>query len=60
VTELRHDGTLVLEHDFTTDGRGLDAARARKVLDYIYTIWRRPVTLHTVDGRGAACEITKD
>jgi stage V sporulation protein R len=60
VTELRNDGTLVLEHDYQTDARGLDATRARKVLDYIHTIWRRPVKLHTVDGRGAPREISSD
>lgn len=60
VAELRNDGTLVLDHDFHTDSRGLDTSRARKVLDYIHTIWRRPVVLRTVDGRGAACEIATE
>ncbi len=31
-TEVRGDGTLVLQHDGQLDGRGLDADRARKVL----------------------------
>lgn len=52
VTELRTDGTLVLRHDHKTDGRGLDLRRARRVLDYLKHIWRRPVILHTVDEQG--------
>jgi stage V sporulation protein R len=53
VSELQADGTLVLRHDHTTDGRGLDLDRARKVLGYIHRLWRRPVRLHTVDDRAA-------
>ena len=49
VDELKADGSLVLRHDNHMDGRGLDAGRAKKVLDYIHTLWRRPVILHTVD-----------
>ncbi len=54
VSELKHDGTLVLRHDHAGDGRGLDLDRAAKVLQYIHRVWRRPVRLHTVDefGRG--------
>jgi stage V sporulation protein R len=52
VEELRSDGSLVLRHDTRMDGRGLDAGRAKKVLDYIHVLWRRPVTLHTVDRDG--------
>lgn len=52
VSELRRDGSLVLKHEHEVDGRGLDLERARKVLDYVKRIWRRPVVLHTVDARG--------
>jgi stage V sporulation protein R len=52
VTETRSDGTLVLTHDYTTDGGGLDVDRARRVLEYIHKVWRRPVRLHTADTRG--------
>lgn len=52
VTELGPDGTLVLRHDHTTDGRGLDVPRARKVLEYIQRVWHRPVRLYTVGTRG--------
>lgn len=53
VSELRKDGTLVLEHGHETDGRGLDVDRAVKVMEYIHKVWRRPVFLNTVDVRGA-------
>jgi stage V sporulation protein R len=46
------DGHLELLHDHETDGRGLDAGRAQHVLEYIQRVWRRPVTLATVDGEG--------
>ncbi|HEX5477759.1 MAG TPA: SpoVR family protein, partial [Burkholderiales bacterium] len=55
--ELGHDGRLTLEHDHASDGRGLDAARARKVLEYTRRIWRRPVRLHTVNERGEPVEL---
>ena len=45
--ELKSDGGLVLAHEHSSDGRGLDAARARKVLEYTRRVWRRPVRLHT-------------
>jgi stage V sporulation protein R len=57
VSELRHDGTLVLRHDHEGDGRGLDIRRAEKVLGYVGRVWRRPVRLHTVDGDGAQREL---
>jgi len=57
VTELRADGTLELTHDHGTDGRGLDAARARKVLEYARRIWRRPVRLRTVNERSDPVEL---
>jgi stage V sporulation protein R len=52
VDELRPDGSLVLRHDHASDSRGLDAERAKKVLDYIHPLWQRPVKLHTVDRQG--------
>jgi stage V sporulation protein R len=48
------DGTLHLFHDHASDGRGLDLERAAKVLDYVHRVWRRPVRLETVNGRGEA------
>jgi stage V sporulation protein R len=46
------DGSLQLVHDHASDGRGLDVARAEKVLEYVHRVWRRPVKLDTVDGHG--------
>jgi len=43
------DGTLNLVHDFARDGRGLDLDRAEKVLEYIQRVWRRPVTITSLD-----------
>jgi stage V sporulation protein R len=51
------DGKLELVHDHVTDGRGLDPERARRVLEYIVRVWRRPVALTTVDGDGRTVEI---
>jgi stage V sporulation protein R len=51
------DGKLELVHDHTVDGRGLDPERARKVLEYVARVWRRPVTITTVDGDGRTVEI---
>jgi stage V sporulation protein R len=59
VSELRHDGTLVLVHDYASDGRGLDLSRAARVLDYVHRVWRRPVILHTADARGEPQELHK-
>ncbi len=53
VSEVRNDGTLVLRHDYKTDGKGLDTDRARKVAEYIRAVWRRPVVVHTTDSRDA-------
>jgi stage V sporulation protein R len=53
-TKLDVDGTLTLTHDHQSDGRGLDLKRAERVLDYVVRVWRRPVTLQTVDEQGAA------
>jgi stage V sporulation protein R len=55
--ELGQDGRLTLEHDHASDGRGLDAARARKVLEYTRRIWRRPVRLLTVNERAEPVEL---
>ena len=46
------DGTLTLDHEHATDGRGLDLERAERVLDYVQKVWRRPVHLSTVDSAG--------
>lgn len=52
ITHMHHDGSLELTHDFQSDGRGLDMARAERVVEYLSRIWRRPITLHTADDRG--------
>jgi stage V sporulation protein R len=58
VAHVRNDSTLELEHNHVTDGRGLDLERSRKVLEYVKRVWRRPVTLRTVDQNGAPLEVT--
>src|ERR671914_467335 len=55
--ELKSDGGLVLAHEHASDGRGLDAGRAKKVLEYTRRVWRRPVRLHTVNDRGEPVEL---
>jgi stage V sporulation protein R len=55
--ELKSDGALVLAHEHQSDGRGLDAARAKKVLEYTRRVWRRPVRLQTVNERGEPVEL---
>jgi stage V sporulation protein R len=60
VVEVRSDGSLVLQHDAALDGRGLDAERARKVLQYVKSVWRRPVLLKTVDAAAKPLEISAD
>jgi stage V sporulation protein R len=55
--ELKADGGLVMAHEHASDGRGLDAARAKKVLEYTRRVWRRPVRLHTVNERGEPVEL---
>ncbi|MFT4584182.1 MAG: stage V sporulation protein R [Gammaproteobacteria bacterium] len=52
VRSLDVDGTLNLAHDFSRDGRGLDLARAEKVLAYVQKIWRRPITMSSTDAEG--------
>lgn len=51
------DGKLELVHDHGTDGRGLDPERGRKVLEYVARVWRRPVTITTVDNEKRGVEI---
>lgn len=58
VSQLQQDGSLVLRHDHQRDGRGLELSQAERVLEYVGKIWRRPVTLHTVDFRGLARTLT--
>jgi stage V sporulation protein R len=55
--EMKGDGSLVLAHDHRSDGRGLDAQRARKVLEYTARVWRRPVRLTTVNASGDPVEL---
>jgi len=55
--EVKSDGGLVLAHEHASDGRGLDATRARKVLEYTRRVWRRPVRLHTVNERAEPVEL---
>ena len=52
VTEMGTDGALELRQVHGIDGRGLDMERAQKVIDYIHRVWRRPVTMHTLDASG--------
>jgi stage V sporulation protein R len=52
VTEMGVDGALELTHENGVDGRGLDMERAQKVIDYIHRVWRRPVTMRTLDASG--------
>ena len=56
-TAMGQDGSLELTHDHKSDGRGLDMGRADRVLEYIGRVWRRPVTLHTIDDRGYTRDI---
>lgn len=58
VQHVRVDGTLELAHDHVTDGRGLDAERSSKVLDYLVKVWRRPIKLATVNAEGGSFEIS--
>ena len=37
--------------------RGLDPERGRKVLEYVARVWRRPVTLTTVDNDNRSVEL---
>jgi stage V sporulation protein R len=55
---VRVDGTLELVHDHATDGRGLDAERSQRVLDYLVKVWRRPIKLTTINAEGGAFELS--
>jgi len=57
VAEMLNDGGLILTHDTASDGRGLDARRAKKVLEYVRRVWRRPVRLQTVNDRAEPVEL---
>ena len=52
VNKVGADGALDLHHDYLRDGRGLELLQAEKVMEYVGRVWRRPVSLHTVDFRG--------
>jgi stage V sporulation protein R len=60
VLEVRSDSTLVLQHDTQLDGRGLDADRSRKVLEYVKRVWRRPVLLKTIDAASQPVDLSAD
>ena len=51
-TAVGPEGNLELHHDYLRDGRGLELADAERVLEYVGKVWRRPVSLHSVDTRG--------
>ena len=55
--ELKNDGSLGLQHDHSSDGRGLDVQRAKRVLEYVHRVWRRPVKLATVNERAENVEV---
>jgi stage V sporulation protein R len=57
VAETMNDGSLLLSHDAASDGRGLDARRAKKVLEYVRRVWRRPVRLQTLNERAEPLEL---
>ncbi len=57
-SRIHVDGKLELIHDHVTDGRGLDPDRGRKVLEYIARVWRRPVTVVTVNNENNPMEIS--
>lgn len=60
VAEVRGDGTLVLEHNSDIDKRGLDVDTARKVLNYVAHVWRRPVVLRTIDAAAKPVQVLAD
>jgi len=60
VAEVKNDGTMILQHDTQLDGRGLDAERALRVLEYIKRVWRRPVILKTVDANAKSVEFSSE
>jgi stage V sporulation protein R len=60
VAEVRNDATMILQHDSQLDGRGLDAERGQKVLEYIKRVWRRPVILKTVNANAKTVEFSSE
>jgi stage V sporulation protein R len=60
VTGVRNDGTLELQHESAIDGRGLDEQRARKVLEYVQRVWRRPVRLRSIDAASEPVELAHE
>jgi stage V sporulation protein R len=58
VAEVRGNGTLVLEHHSDIDKRGLDTDCAKKVLEYVAHVWRRPVVLKTIDAASKTVEVS--
>jgi stage V sporulation protein R len=58
VAEVRSNGTLVLEHHSDIDRRGLDTDCAKKVLEYVAHVWRRPVVLKTIDAASKTVEVS--
>ena len=51
VTRLGADASVELRRDHLSDGRALDQAQAERIIAYIKRVWRRAVSLHTVDVR---------
>ncbi len=49
VSEIKTDGSLILAHEFQSDGRGLELESASKVVEYIANVWKKSVYLSTVD-----------
>jgi stage V sporulation protein R len=58
VAEVRSNGTLVLEHQSDIDKRGLDTECAKRVLEYVAHVWRRPVVLKTIDAASKSVEVS--
>lgn len=50
---------LELVHENTQDG-ALDKKHLRKVMEYIYSIWKSPVDIKTVDSNGEIIHVTYD
>jgi hypothetical protein len=42
------------------DGRGLDEVRARRVVGYLQSIWRRPIEVHTIDAENKPLVLIAD
>ena len=59
-TDVGADGTLELNHEHATDGRGLDLSKTERVLEYIHNAWGRPVRLRTIDADGKEKILTRE